>query len=267
MKHNVKIRAHLFFLFESERFPNRFVKHRIRANSIRVSRHRVALSRRLGSSIVSPRTGAVQTFPSRFYRATLERERCAPPIPRERGSITFGSRATISTFGREFEKKKERKKRKEKKEGGEKVTRQTRLLNTASYSLERRGEGVGMPEARWRHMRRELDGFVMRCYYEMVSTCSIMLFCRLSRYLALYSRLIDAEIGQNATRHLSVTPPRDIFFFAPGSIAAMTEAKEKTWKVRTVVSLSSSRARVRKREKERERRESRSRMGCQMSWT
>lgn len=147
------------------------------------------------------------------------------------------------------------------------MTRQTRLLNTASYSLERRGEGVGMPEARWRHMRRELDGFVMRCYYEMVSTCSIMLFCRLSRYLALYSRLIDAEIGQNATRHLSVTPPRDIFFFAPGSIAAMTEAKEKTCKVRTVVSLSSSRARVRKREKERERRESRSRMDCQMSWT
>ncbi|XP_006620719.1 sodium- and chloride-dependent glycine transporter 2-like isoform X3 [Apis dorsata] len=91
-----------------------------------------------------------------------------------------------------------------------------------------------MSEARWRHMRRELDGFVMRCYYEMVSTCSIMLFCRLSRYLALYSRLIDAEIGQNATRHLSVTPPRDIFFFAPGSIAAMTEAKEKTCKRKRV---------------------------------
>lgn len=114
MKHNVKIRAHLFFLFESERFPNRFVKHRIRANSIRVSRHRVALSRRLGSSIVSPRTGAVQTFPSRFYRATLERERCAPPIPRERGSITFGSRATISTFGREFEKKRKKKEKRKK---------------------------------------------------------------------------------------------------------------------------------------------------------
>ncbi|XP_043791980.1 sodium- and chloride-dependent betaine transporter-like isoform X3 [Apis laboriosa] len=91
-----------------------------------------------------------------------------------------------------------------------------------------------MSEARWRHMCRELDGFVMRCYYEMVSTCSIMLFCRLSRYLALYSRLIDAEIGQNATRHLSVTPPRDIFVFAPGSIAAMTEAKEKTWKRKRV---------------------------------
>lgn len=59
------------------------------------------------------------------------------------------------------------------------MTRQTLppTLNTASYSLGGGGEGVGMSEARWRHVCRELDGFTMRCYYyEMVSTCSIMLF-------------------------------------------------------------------------------------------
>lgn len=142
--HNyVKISVHLFFLLE-RKISDRFVKHRIHANSIRVSRHRVALSRRAGSSIVSPRTGAVQTFPSRFYRATLERERCAPPIPRARGSITSGSRATISTFGIRGKRRK-RKKRKEKKEGGEKVTRQTLppTLNTASYSLGGGGKGWG----------------------------------------------------------------------------------------------------------------------------
>ncbi|XP_026301439.1 sodium-dependent proline transporter isoform X4 [Apis mellifera] len=72
-----------------------------------------------------------------------------------------------------------------------------------------------MAEARWRHVSRARRGFATRCYYyEMLSTCSIMLFRRLSRYLALYSRLIDAEVGQNATRHLSITPRLAIFSFS-----------------------------------------------------
>lgn len=116
---------------------------------------------------------------------------------------------------------------------------------------------MGMPEARWRHVSRARRGFATRrYYYEMLSTCSIMLFRRLSRYLALYSRLIDAEVGQNATRHLSITPRLAIFSFSrrvPDRRHDGGQGENVEGKGCRLAFVEHANARVRKREREGER--------------
>lgn len=77
---------------------------------------------------------------------------------------------------REKEKKKKEKRKKGRRRKGDEANF-TADFKHRLLLVGWRGEGVGMSEARWRHVCRELDGFTMRCYYyEMVSTCSIMLF-------------------------------------------------------------------------------------------